>query len=78
MSLTLTYHRNAVKFLFKQDVRNRQRIYGGWEGLKHPFGDMPNLKAPRLRVDTFRIIYQNNIQEQVIYILAIDNRCDIY
>ncbi|MFM9282251.1 type II toxin-antitoxin system RelE family toxin [Paenibacillus jiagnxiensis] len=84
MNLTLTYHKSAVKFLSKQDAHNRQRIYAALEGLKRipPAGDITKLKGTtnqyRLRVGTFRIIYQINFQEYVVYILAIDNLGDIY
>lgn len=84
MSSTLTYHKSAVKFLSKQDAHNRQRIYAALEGLKRipPVGDIAKLKGTnnlyRLRVGTFRMIYQVNFKENVIYILAIDNRGDIY
>lgn len=84
MSMTLTYHRSAVKFLSKQDSHNRQRIYAGLEGLKNlpPEGDIAKLKGTdnqyRLRIGTFRIIFQINIPEHIVYIQAIDNRGDIY
>lgn len=84
MNLTLIYHKSAVKYLSKQDAHSRQRIYAGLEGLKKipPVGDIAKLKGTdkqyRLRVGTFRIIYKIDFQEQIIYILAIDNRGDIY
>ncbi|WP_044477228.1 type II toxin-antitoxin system RelE family toxin [Paenibacillus antibioticophila] len=86
MSLTyqLTLNRDAVKFIAKQERAVQERIRKSLMGLtvRPPFGDIRPLKGYdkrfRLRVGNFRILFEINHKEQVIYILAIDNRGDVY
>lgn len=86
MSLTyqLTLNRDAVKFLAKQEKAVQERIRKSLMGLtvRPPIGDIRPLKGYdkrfRLRVGNFRILFEINHKEQVIYILAIDNRGDVY
>lgn len=77
-------NRNAIKFLNKQERSVNQRILNGIEGLRKqpPEGDIVKLKGMkdtyRLRVGTYRIVYTIDFNEKIIYIMAIDNRGDIY
>jgi len=47
-----------------------------------PIGDIKLMKGFekrfRLRVGSYRILFEVNHQEQMVYILAIDNRGEIY
>ncbi|QCT01577.1 hypothetical protein E6C60_0856 [Paenibacillus algicola] len=86
MSLTyqLTLNRDAIKFVAKQERAVQERIRKSLLGLtvRPPVGDIRPMKGYdkrfRLRVGSYRILFEINHQEQVIYILAIDNRGDIY
>ncbi|MBO2945212.1 type II toxin-antitoxin system RelE/ParE family toxin [Paenibacillus sp. F411] len=86
MSLTyqLTFNRDAVKFVAKQERAVQERIRKSLLGLtvRPPVGDIRPMKGYdkrfRLRVGSYRILFEINHQEQVIYILTIDNRGDIY
>lgn len=86
MSLTfkLIYHKRAIKFLEKQENAVQKRIGRGLEGLttRPPLGDIKPLQGleglMRLRVGTYRIIFEVNIREQIVYILSIDNRGGVY
>ncbi|HDX9577018.1 TPA: type II toxin-antitoxin system RelE/ParE family toxin [Bacillus pseudomycoides] len=80
----LIYHKSAVKFIAKQEKAIQQRIADGLKGLLEipPEGDIKSMKGYtdlyRLRVGTFRIIFEIDHDEKVIYIQAIGNRGDIY
>jgi mRNA interferase RelE/StbE len=82
--MKINLNRNAIKFLSKQEKSVSQRIRIALEGLKKqpPLGDIVKMKGRkdtyRLRVGTYRVVYNIDFQERVIYILAIDNRGDIY
>jgi mRNA interferase RelE/StbE len=86
MSLTyrLTLNRDAVKFIAKQEKAVQERIRKSLLGLtvRPPMGDIKPLKGFdqrfRLRVGNFRVLFEVDHQKQFIYILAIDNRGDIY
>lgn len=86
MSLTyrLTLNRDAVKFVGKQEKAVQERIRKSLLGLtvRPPSGDVKPLKGYdkrfRLRVGSYRVIFEIDHQEQVVYILAIDNRGDVY
>ncbi|MEK4677585.1 MULTISPECIES: type II toxin-antitoxin system RelE family toxin [Bacillus] len=80
----LIYHKSAVKFIAKQGKEIQKRIAAGLKGLLEipPEGDIKSMKSYtdlyRLRVGTFRILFEINHDEKVIYIQAIGNRGDIY
>lgn len=86
MSLTyrLTLNRDAVKFVAKQEKAVQERIRQSLLGLtvRPPKGDIKPLKGYdkrfRLRVGSYRVLFEIDHQEQVVYILAIDNRGDVY
>lgn len=80
----LIYHKSAVKFIAKQDKSSQERIATGLKGLLiiPPEGDIRTLKGNndlyRLRIGYFRIIFNIDHEEKVVYIQAIGNRGDIY
>lgn len=80
----LTLSRDSVKFLAKQERDNQERIRRALTGLaiRPPIGDIRPLKGReklmRLRVGPYRVIFEISHMEQMVYILAIDNRGDIY
>lgn len=80
----LTLSRDAVKFVVKQERVIQERIRKALSGLaiRPPVGDIKPLKGRgklmRLRVGTYRVIFEVNHTEQMIYILTIDNRGDVY
>ncbi|MDQ6595044.1 type II toxin-antitoxin system RelE family toxin [Bacillus salipaludis] len=86
VSLTyrLTLSRESVKFLRKQERNIQERIGKALEGLtiRPPIGDIKPLKGRenklRLRVGTYRVIFEIDHHEKIIYILTIDNRGDVY
>ncbi|MFB5762006.1 type II toxin-antitoxin system RelE family toxin [Paenibacillus medicaginis] len=86
MSLTyqLTLSRDAVKFVAKQEREVQERIRGALAGLaiRPPMGDIKPLKGReklmRLRVGTYRVIFEVNHTEKMVYVLTIANRGDIY
>jgi mRNA interferase RelE/StbE len=73
-----------VKFLAKQEKAIQERIRRALTGLaiRPPVGDIKPMKGQgklmRLRVGTFRVIFEVNHNEQIVYILTIDNRGDVY
>ncbi len=62
----------------------QNRIAVGLKGLLElpPEGDIKNMKGYtnlyRLRIGTFRILFEVNHDEKIIYIQAVGNRGDIY
>ncbi len=80
----LIYHKRALKFLEKQEATVQGRIVKALKGLivRPPHGDIKPLQGKgnlmRLRVGTYRIIFEVNLDESVVYILTIDNRGDVY
>lgn len=80
----LIYHKSALKFISKQEKSVQKRIAEGLKGLLEipPEGDIKSMKGYtelyRLRVGTFRVLFEINHDEKVIYIQAIGNRGDIY
>ncbi|RXI96293.1 type II toxin-antitoxin system RelE/ParE family toxin [Anaerobacillus alkaliphilus] len=80
----LIYHKSAVKFIAKLDKNSQERIITGLKGLLSipPEGDIKSLKGYsglyRLRIGSYRVIFNIDHQEQVVYIEAIGNRGDIY
>lgn len=84
MDYKLTYHRSAIKFIAKLDKTSQERIVSGLKGLSSipPQGDIKGLKGHvdlyRLRIGSFRVIFNIDHQEHVVFIQAIGNRGDIY
>lgn len=89
--MEIRYHRDAKKFIEKQDVSTRKRIYTGIQGLmqKPAKGDIKPLAGYsdgrlRLRVGKYRIVYRYFDEEkgeniiEVLFIIDIDSRGDIY
>ena len=86
MSLTyqLTLNRDSVKFLAKQEKAIQERIRKALTGLsiRPPIGDIKPMKGQgklmRLRVGTYRVLFEVDHTEQIVFILTIDNRGDVY
>ncbi len=86
MSLTyqLKLSRESIKFLTKQEMSVQVRIQKGLLGLctQPPIGDIVPLKGRqnqlRLRVGAYRIIFEMDHKEKIIFVLSIDNRGDVY
>lgn len=80
----LIYHKSAVKFISKQEKAIQERIVEGLKGLLKipPEGDIKPMKGYtglyRLRIGTYRVLFDVDHHERVIYIKAIRNRGDIY
>lgn len=80
----LTLSCDSLKFIAKQERATQERIRRALTGLvvRPPIGDIKPLKGQgklmRLRVGTCRVIFEINQTEQIIYILTIDNRGDVY
>ncbi|MFY0545673.1 type II toxin-antitoxin system RelE family toxin [Brevibacillus sp. H7] len=80
----LIYHKDAVKFLGKQEKAVQERIVLGLRGLLEvpPIGDIKPMKGYtglyRLRVGTYRILFEVDHNELIVYIRAIDSRGGIY
>ncbi|MCM3342028.1 type II toxin-antitoxin system RelE/ParE family toxin [Paenibacillus sp. MER TA 81-3] len=80
----LTLSRDAVKFVAKQEKSIQLRIRKALLGLsvRPPVGDIKPLKGKdkffRLRVGSYRVIFEVNHKEQVVCILTMENRGDIY
>lgn len=80
----LIYHKDALKFLAKQEQAVQERIAKGLTGLltMPPCGDIKLMKGYqglfRLRIGTYRILFEINHTEKLIYIQAIDSRGGIY
>jgi len=76
--------KNAIKFLKKQELNVSTRMRTALKGLLEipPIGDIKKMKGMentyRLRVGTYRIVYTIDYQKEVVQILTIDNRGDIY
>ena len=80
----LIYHRDTVKFIAKQEKAVQERIAQGLKGLRviPPRGDIKPMKGYqglyRLRIGTFRVLFEIQHSDKVIYIQAIDFRGGIY
>lgn len=80
----LIYHKDAIKFLAKQEVLVQERIAKGLAGLITipPKGDIKLMKGQqglyRLRIGTYRILFEINHIEKIVYIQTIDFRGGIY
>ena len=73
--------KKALKFINRQDMRQRKRIYEAIYKLPHE-GDIDTVKARkgfyRLRVGDFRIIYTVENDILTVYVVDIDSRGGIY
>ena len=85
--MIIKYSKSALKFLAKLDKKSVDRIRDAINGLtqKPPVGDIKPLQGitdnrNRLRVGSWRIIYKYGIENQleILYIIDIGNRGDIY
>lgn len=80
----LIYHRNTVKFIAKQEKANQERIAQELKGLLviPPRGDIKPMKGRqglyRLRIGNYRVLFEIQHSEKVIYIQAVDFRGGIY
>lgn len=80
----LQIERKPLKFVAKQDKPTRKRIMDSLVALTKipPEGDIKSLKGYsglyRLRVGDFRVIYEVDHKERVVYVVAIGNRGDVY
>lgn len=80
----LIYHKSAIKVLSKQDKSTQERFSHAFKGLleEPPLGDIKTMKGSlslyRLRVGDFRVLFEINHVERVIYIRAIGSRGAIY
>lgn len=85
--MRIEYSKRAVKYISKLDKPTKQRIKSGIEKLtlEPPEGDIKSLQGytdgrKRLRIGKYRIIY-NYLPDgaiEVLYIMDIDSRGDIY
>ncbi|MCM1272178.1 MAG: type II toxin-antitoxin system RelE/ParE family toxin [Clostridium sp.] len=85
--LQIEYSKKAAKYINGLDKPTRQRIKTAIEGLTEtpPRGDIKTLQGysdgrKRLRVGQYRIIYNYlpNGEIEVLYIINVDSRGDIY
>jgi mRNA-degrading endonuclease RelE of RelBE toxin-antitoxin system len=73
----LTLSRDAIKFVAKQERVIQERIRKALTGLavRPPVGDIKPLKGRgklmRLRAGTYRVIFEVDQMEQMVYILTI-------
>ena len=83
----IRYSKDAIKFLSKLDKKSVSRILEGISGLTYnpPVGDIKTMQGytdgrKRLRVGSWRIIYrqENNETLEIIFVIDIGNRGDIY
>ncbi|MCI0184957.1 type II toxin-antitoxin system RelE family toxin [Sulfoacidibacillus ferrooxidans] len=80
----LTYHKEAVKYIAKQEKAVQERIVQGLSGLLNdpPTGDIKQMKGYnglyRLRIGTIRVLFEISRDEKVVYIRVIDTRGGIY
>ena len=85
--LKIEYAKSAVKYIEALDKTTKQRIKAAIEKLAEnpPTGDIKLLQGysdgrKRLRIGKYRIIYnyKQNEQIQILYVMNIDTRGDIY
>ncbi len=83
----IEYAKKAVKYIESLDKPTKQRIKAGIIGLTEnpPKGDIKLLQGyvdgrKRLRIGKYRIIYMygQNKELQILYIMSVDTRGDIY
>ena len=84
LAYKLIYHRDAVKFIAKQEKVNQERIAQGLKGLLiiPPHGNIKPMKGYldlyRLQIGNYRVLFEIQHNKKVIYIQAIDFRGGIY
>ncbi len=85
--MVVSYSKKAIKFLNTLDKKSVERIRVAINGLTHtpPIGDIKVIQGSkdgrmRLRVGGWRIIYKygDEGELQVLFVLEIGNRGDIY
>ncbi len=85
--MKVEYSRDALKFLAKLDPKSVNRIRNAISGLTKtpPEGDIKPMQGyadgrKRLRVGGWRVIYRygNNTGLEILFIINIGNRGDIY
>ena len=85
--MVVRYSKDALKFLAKLDKRSVERIREAIKGLTllPPVGDIKLMQGytdnrKRLRVGSWRIIYKygNEAEIEILFIIDIGNRGDIY
>lgn len=85
--MVINYSKKALKFLKSLDKKSVDRIRSAINGLTQvpPIGDIKSMQGSsdgkmRLRVGTWRVIYKYGINQEVevLFILEIGNRGDIY
>lgn len=85
--MKIEYSKKAVKYINALDRPTKQRIKAGIEGLTEqpPKGDIKTLQGytdgrKRLRIGKYRIIFNYLTEEmiEILYIMNIDSRGDIY
>lgn len=85
--MVINYSKKAIKFLKSLDKKSVERIRNAINGLTQtpPVGDIKVMKGNsdgkmRLRVGAWRVIYKYGINQEVevLFILEIGNRGDIY
>ncbi|MBG9794830.1 plasmid stabilization protein [Paenibacillus dendritiformis] len=80
----LIYHKEALKFIAKQEKSMQERIAEGLKGLLvvPPVGDIRPMKGNfglyRLRIGTYRVIFEIDHDEKIIFVRAVGSRGDIY
>ncbi|TCP62154.1 type II toxin-antitoxin system RelE family toxin [Baia soyae] len=80
----LIYRKDAAKFLAKNEKAIQKRIATGLQGLLEnpPIGDIKPMKGYiglyRLRIGTYRILFEIDQTEKMVYIRTIDSRGGIY
>lgn len=86
-TVPIEYSKKAAKYIEKLDRPTKQRIKAGIEGLtkEPPEGDIKLLQGytdgrKRLRIGKYRIIYNYlpNGEIEILYIINVDSRGDIY
>jgi mRNA interferase RelE/StbE len=83
-SYKVELRRPAAKFLAKQDRATQRRIIQALEGLQKvpPEGDIKPMKGHpglyRLRIGTYRAVYEVDHSKQIVYVRVIGNRGDVY
>ncbi|MGG6313644.1 type II toxin-antitoxin system RelE family toxin [Paenibacillus macerans] len=80
----LIYHKEALKFIAKQEKIMQERIAEGLKGLLviPPVGDIRRMKGDsglyRLRIGTYRVIFEIDHDEKMVVVRAVGSRGDIY
>lgn len=85
--MQIEYSKTAAKYINKLDRLTKQRIKKAIEGLLKtpPEGDIKTMQGytdgrKRLRVGKYRVVYNYNLngEIEILYIIDVDSRGDIY